>query len=202
MSKKRQPSNRPRQDVEDGILVRSYAVRHTSAQVIAPHAHDWHQLIYASEGVMWVHTAQGEWVVPPNRAVWVPAGVVHSIEMTGTVLVQTIYLAAGLANELPDRCCAVNVPALLREVVLQVIALGTLNPSVPRQARLIAFLLDQLSALPTIPLQIPLPSDARAKRAVAWMRAHPDDSCSLKQMATECRPACALWNGCSKKKPA
>jgi AraC-like DNA-binding protein len=151
--------------------------------VIAPHAHDWHQLIYASEGVMWVHTEQGEWVVPPNRAVWVPAGVEHGIEMTGTVLVQTLYLAAGVASELPERCCAANVAPLLRELILHIIALGTLDLSVPRQARLIAFLVDQLSALPSIPLQLPLPSDERAKRAVAWMRAHPDDSGPLKQMA-------------------
>ena len=132
---------------------------------------------------MWVHTAQGEWVVPPNRAVWVPAGVEHSIEMTGTVLVQTIYLAAGVSVELPERCCAVNVAPLLRELIIHIIALGTLDRSVPVKARLIAFLIDQLSALPTIPLQLPLPSDERAKRAVAWMRAHPDDSGALKQMA-------------------
>ena len=80
------------------IVVRSFAVRHFHDHVIAPHAHDWHQLIYASEGVMWVHTAHGDWVVPPNRAVWVPAGVEHGIEMTGKVLVQTIYLAAGICR--------------------------------------------------------------------------------------------------------
>ena len=96
--------------------------------MIAPHAHDWHQLIYASEGVMWVHTAQGEWVVPPNRAVWVPAGVEHGIEMTGTVFVQTIYLAAGLADELPDRCCAVNVSPLLRELILHIDCAGNAGP--------------------------------------------------------------------------
>ena len=82
-------------------MVRSFAVRHFHDHMIAPHAHDWHQLIYASEGVMWVHTAQGDWVVPPNRAVWVPAGVEHGIEMTGKVLVQTIYLAAGISGDLP-----------------------------------------------------------------------------------------------------
>ena len=163
--------------------MRSFAVRHSSGPAIPVHAHDWHQLIYASEGVMWVHTAQGDWVVPPNRAVWVPAGVQHSIEMAGTVLVQTLYLAVAISAALPRRCSAVNVSPLLRELIRHTITLGALDQNVPAQARLIGFLLDQLSTLPTIPLQLPLPSDERAMRAVEWMRAHPDDPGLIKQMA-------------------
>lgn len=163
--------------------MRSYAVRHAHAQIIAPHAHDWHQLIYACKGIMWVQTAQGDWVVPPNRAVWVPAHFEHSIEMSGNVYVQTIYLATCLNGALPDRCCAVNVSPLLRELILHIVQLGVLVDDEPVKERLIGFLLDQLSALPTIPLQLPLPSDQRARKAAAWMRSHPDDSGSLKQMA-------------------
>ena len=107
---------------------------------------------------MWVHTAQGDWVVPPNRAVWVPAGIEHGIEMTGKVLVQTIYLAADVAGELPRQCCAVNVSPLLRELIVHTVKLGMLDAHVPSQARLIAFLIDQLSVLPAIPLQLPLPA--------------------------------------------
>jgi AraC-like DNA-binding protein/mannose-6-phosphate isomerase-like protein (cupin superfamily) len=181
MSKKRQP--RRQSEVEDGTVVRTFAVRHTSAHEIAPHAHDWHQLIYASEGVMWVHTAQGDWVVPPNRAVWVPAGVEHGIEMTGTVFVQTLYLAQGVSGTLPERCCAVNVSPLLRELIRHTVALGMLDKNVPARARLIEFLVDQLSALPAIPLQLPWPLDERAQRAAAWLREHPDDPGLIKQMA-------------------
>jgi len=164
-------------------VVRCFSVRHFSGHVIPPHTHDWHQLIYASEGVMWVHTGQGDWVVPPNRAVWVPAGVEHGVEMAGTVLIQTLYLTADISVALPRSCCAVNVSPLLRELILHTISLGILDQNVPARARLIAFLMDQLSALPTIPLQLPLPSDERAKRAVAWMRAHPDDPGLIKHIA-------------------
>src|SRR6202040_2089552 len=100
------PSHR---HAEGGVEVRTFAVRHTSAHRIPPHSHDWHQLIYAREGVMWVHTAVGDWVVPPNRGVWVPAGVEHGIDMAGTVLVQTIYIATSAAATLPEPYCAVNI---------------------------------------------------------------------------------------------
>ncbi len=104
MSKKRHSSVARRCQIDDGIVVRSFAVRHSSGYVIPLHAHDWHQLIYASEGVMWVRTAQGDWVVPPNRTVWVPAGIKHGIEMVGPVLVQTLYLVADTDGTLPTRC--------------------------------------------------------------------------------------------------
>src|SRR5271168_2554866 len=185
MSKKRHNAARPGRDVEDGIVVRSFAARHFNGHVIPPHTHDWHQLIYASEGVMWVHTAQGDWVVPPNRAVWVPAGVEHGIEMTGSVFVQTLYLSTGLAGKLPKRCCAVNVSALLRELIRHIVTLGMLHKRDPVRARLIGVLLDQLSVLPTIPLQLPWPSDERAQRAAAWVRRHLDDPSSTRQVANK-----------------
>jgi AraC-like DNA-binding protein/mannose-6-phosphate isomerase-like protein (cupin superfamily) len=175
MSKKRQATRKTRRGASDGVCVRTFAVRHTHDYVIPPHAHDWHQLIYASEGVMWVQSAQGDWVVPPNRAVWVPACVEHSIEMTGSVFVQTVYLMSTLYGTLPDRCCAVNVSPFLRELIRHVVSLGMLDENDPPRARLIGVLLDQLSVLPTIPLQLPWPADERARNAGAWLRAHPAD---------------------------
>jgi AraC-like DNA-binding protein/quercetin dioxygenase-like cupin family protein len=176
MSKKRHTIRRPRRRAADGVRVRTFAVRHTNDYVIPRHAHDWHQLIYASEGVMWVQTAQGDWVVPPNRAVWVPAGVEHSIEMTGSVFVQTVYLMSTLYGDLPDRCCAVNVSPFLRELIRHVVTLGMLDENDPPRARLLGVLLDQLSALPAIPLQLPWPVDERARRAATWVRSHPAEA--------------------------
>ena len=49
--------------------------------VIEPHSHERAQLIYAPAGTMRVITSQAMWVVPPQRALWMPAGTVHGIEM-------------------------------------------------------------------------------------------------------------------------
>jgi AraC-like DNA-binding protein len=132
---------------------------------------------------MCVHTAHGDWVVPPNRAVWVPAQVEHGIEMAGTVLVQTLYLDQAISGSVPDRCSAVNVSPLLRELIIHTMALGSLDRIIPEQDRLIGVLLDQLMILPTIPLRLPLPVDERARRAAAWLREHPEDPGQIKQMA-------------------
>src|SRR5215210_1765816 len=59
---------------------------------IAPHRHERAQLIYATAGTMRVSTNEGVWVVPPQRAVWMPPGVRHSIVMSNDVTMRTLYL--------------------------------------------------------------------------------------------------------------
>jgi AraC-like DNA-binding protein len=183
MSKKRQLATRTLDAADRDDQVRTYSVRYPSGYVIPSHTHEWHQLIYGSIGVMTVTTAKGTWVIPPHRAVWVPAGVEHAIELSGSVLMQSLYLAADVSAALPAECCAVNVSPLLRELIAHIA-----TPEFPERppavrARLLGVLLDQLEVLPTIPLQLPLPRDPRAVRVAEWLREHPDAPGLLKQMA-------------------
>src|SRR5436309_1694231 len=83
-SRIRRRISRMRQDSGDSEPpVRGYAVTHPHGPVILPRAEGWDQLIYAASGVMTVHTGDGVWVVPPDRAVWVPSGVGQRIDMAG-----------------------------------------------------------------------------------------------------------------------
>ena len=141
--------------------VRAYAVTHPSGAVVIPQPLGWDQLLYASKGVMTVYTAAGTWVVPPHRAVWVPSGIDHRILMSGRVAVRSLYFTAGMVA-LPSVCRAVNVPALLRELILHAAAAAPLYAEVPEHQRMIGVILDQLVALPVAPLQLPLPRDPRA----------------------------------------
>jgi len=84
---------------------------------------------------------------------------------------------------LPQRCCAVNISPLVRELILYTISLGALDRDKPMMARLMAFLFDQLSVLSTIALQLPSLKDERARRLVEWMRSHPEDNGSIKKLA-------------------
>src|SRR5579871_2577961 len=80
---------------------------------IPAHMHPEDQVAYASRGVMTVRTSEGTWVVPAQRAVWIPARTPHSILMSGAVSMRTIYLRARLIRRLPRECCVVNVSPLL-----------------------------------------------------------------------------------------
>jgi AraC-like DNA-binding protein len=175
--------SRTRQEVD--VVIRTLAATYSPGHVIPPHSHDWHQLLYASEGVMTIHTASGSWVVPPHRAVWIPANVEHSVQMSGAVSMRTLYLLPAVSKALPKECCTVNVPPLLRELILDAVARQTLQCSIPSEARLIGVMLDQIQALPAAPLQLPMPRDARASKVADLLKANPAEPASLEEIARQ-----------------
>src|SRR5580700_8143919 len=154
MSQKRQNATfDPSSDRTSAVttLTRDYPAGH----VIPLHFHDRDQLVYASHGVMTVRTRDGTWVVPPHRAVWIPAEIPHTITMSGLVAMRTLYLKAMLAKGLPRDCCVMNVSTLLKELILHACTVQALTKTVKWHEHLVAVILHQMEAAPTIPLQLP-----------------------------------------------
>src|SRR5215475_13802303 len=56
-----------------------------------PHMHREAQLVYAARGTMQVTTPKGRWLVPPDRAVWVPARLAHAIDVLADIDMRTLY---------------------------------------------------------------------------------------------------------------
>jgi quercetin dioxygenase-like cupin family protein len=104
----------------DGFEVRSLAVTYGDGHVLELHTHPWAQLVYAASGVMRVTTPAAAWLVPSTRAIWVPAGVPHAIAMRGRVAMRTLYLSPERSGALPQECRALEVPPLLRELILHI----------------------------------------------------------------------------------
>ena len=150
--------------------------------VVPLHYHNVDQLVFASRGVMTVRTDDGSWVVPTNRAVWIPAKVPHSIVMSGAVAMRTLYLRPRLAPFLPRGCCVVSVSPLLRELILCACTLGKLKQNVAHHHHLVAVILDELETLPTVPLQLPNPSDERAVKVVRMLTDDPGERRSVDEM--------------------
>lgn len=149
-------------DAKSPILAR--AEDHESGSRILWHNHDLSQLIHATRGVMTVETDEGLWVVPPERAVWVPAFKGHAIRMTGAVALRSLYLEPSLGPIAKDRCCVVQVSAILRAAILRAIEFEQPYPEHGSEARLVAVILDEIRAAETAPLHLPKPKDPRARR--------------------------------------
>lgn len=149
------------------------------------HRHRRGQLVHASEGVMTVTTRDGTWVVPPQRAVWVPGRVEHRIRMSGAVAMRTAYLSDAAAAGLPTRCCVVAVSPLLRELLLRLVALAQPPAESGAEARLVAVLLDEIRAMELAPLHLPRPRDPRARRVADALWRTPEDDRGLAAWARE-----------------
>ncbi|WP_051609848.1 AraC family ligand binding domain-containing protein [Terasakiella pusilla] len=71
------------EDIPRDLTIRE-GVRHAGTEA-NPHSHAWGQLLYASSGIMQAMAQGSIWVIPPQRAVWIPPHVVHSIKVVHTV---------------------------------------------------------------------------------------------------------------------
>ncbi|MEW6270372.1 MAG: AraC family ligand binding domain-containing protein, partial [Thermodesulfobacteriota bacterium] len=148
--------------------MRALAHDYPSGHHLPAHAHTTAQLVFAAAGVMTVQTPDGAWTVPPNRAVWVPRRVRHSIRMFGAVAMRTLYLPPEmLPGRMPARCTVLEVSPLLREIVLVAVARGGLRRGSRADENLLRVLLDELrplaGATASAPF-LPLPRDPRALR--------------------------------------
>ena len=146
---------------------------------IAAHAHAKHQLVYAVSGVTLVRADAGQWVVPPTRGIWMPAGMKHAIHCIGAVEMRSIYVRPGTAPRLPAESCAVAVSPLLRELIKG--AVDVQQPYTPnsRDGRLMRLLLDELRTLPVLPLHLPIPSDPRLRLICQRLQQRLDDNSTL-----------------------
>ncbi|MDX2010476.1 MAG: helix-turn-helix transcriptional regulator [Myxococcaceae bacterium] len=146
------------------------------------HEHQRAQLMYASEGVVTVHTRAGRWVVPPNRAVWIPPRTPHRVSSRGGFWLRTLYARKGLVA-LPPVCRVVAVDALARELLVAASAFGDrYRPGGP-DARLLRVLVERLPSLNVAPLEVPLPRDPGLAPLVAAITQAPDDERTMAQVA-------------------
>src|SRR6266849_1508242 len=154
--------------------------------VIPEHSHPEDQLLFASSGVMTLRTKQGVWVVPPLRAVWIPADTPHSVAMSGPVSMRTLYFLPRLCKKFSEKCFVMNVSALLRELILHACKFKRLSKRALAERRIIEIIVDQLKAVDSIPLQLPHPKDSRAMRVVKTLLADPGDQRDLERLCRDC----------------
>ncbi len=148
-------------------------------EVLPFHKHRRAQLVYASSGVMTVTTAVAAFVVPPQRAVWMPGGIGHRIDARGAVTMRTLYIEEGDSADLPAQVCVLQVTPLLRELIVTAVASGPSYEPDSAQARLMAVILDQIATQPVASLALPMPTDARLLKLVEVVLENPSDQRDL-----------------------
>jgi AraC-like DNA-binding protein len=159
------------------------SIDYPAGHLIERHSHTRGQLVYAAHGVMLVAADAGQWIVPPTRGIWMPAGSEHWIRCIGTVHMRSLYVRPDAAPHLPTHSQAVGISPLLRELILAGMKIELPYAKASRDARLMRLLLDELEALPVLPLHLPQPSDPRLQRICARLQDHPVDGSTLTDWA-------------------
>lgn len=146
-----------------------------SAGYVDPmHSHDHVQILYASAGVMSVRTPEASFVIPPQRAVWLPAGMRHEVACRGPVSLRTLYLPGDAGD--PDRGCRVfEVSNFLKALILEIVDFPPLYDVGGREGRIVELLLSEIERMPNAPYQVTMPSDPRIFRVCNAILADPAD---------------------------
>lgn len=147
------------------------------------HSHPWVQFSYAISGVLEVQTAQGRFIAPPQRAVWIPAGIKHRVQCSAHTQIRSLYIDNQALTVVPNHCRVVEVSPLLKELIRAFGELPVEYDQSSAAGRLAAVLLDQLTYAPDMGLMLPLPADKRLQKIVAQLQKHPDATDTLNQWA-------------------
>jgi AraC-like DNA-binding protein len=143
---------------------------------------DWHdhaeqQLAYPSSGMLIVSTATGSWVVPPQRAVWLPATVAHSHQAYGATQLRTVSFPVDVNPLGLIQPAVLSVSRLLRELIIAI----TDDPDGPaeEQQDMKRVVLRQLRLAPALQFHLPRPADQRLREVAALMAREPGRDRSL-----------------------
>lgn len=149
------------------------------------HRHPWVQFTYASAGIMQVVTEQHSYLLPPQCALWIPAGVEHTAYSDQAIEFRGLYLDDSLLNGYQRPCGVVQVTPLVRELIAKANSFAPKYPAQGAQARLLQVLVDELRELPEAPFGLPLPSDPRLRRISEALQANPADNRSIEDWAQQ-----------------
>ncbi|MFD4295406.1 AraC family transcriptional regulator [Rhodococcus sp. NPDC058505] len=151
-----------------------------SGEWIPEHRHTHHQIAWTRRGVLSVGVGELYWVLPPTRALWIPAGISHTTGATRDAVLCSLYLA-------PEQCpldwtepTVVGIDGLLAEL-----AAYLARDDLPDEARLRAEAVvpDLLHPLPTRPIEVPQPTDERVRIVADALLADPADPRGLEAHA-------------------
>jgi len=149
------------------------------------HMHREAQLVYAAKGTMQVTTPKGRWLVPPDRAVWVPARLEHAIDVLADIEMRTLYFDLAWLQREPRSDSlgsefVVSVSRLLHETILALFD-GRNDPG--RTELLVGLAVLELHHAEDSTTFVPLPHEPRCRRAADIVLRDPAASHEIETLA-------------------
>ena len=166
-------------------LWRVLAKTHLAGSMLPSHQHSTGQMLFATQGVMLIETAQGRWTVPPQRALWIPPHEPHTVVMLSDTQMRTVYFHPDFI----EKCSAftqhgkvhvVVASAMIKELVLGLFETDYSDDMLDLIAKLLLHALVETTYLPTY---LPMPTDGRLKSTLLTLIAKNDWHQSLDEIS-------------------
>ena len=112
-----------------------------------------------------------------------PGGILYRIDVKGDLSMRTLYIEPDAVAGLPKEVCVLQVSALLRYLIVEAVDAPQTYAANSVSDRLMKVILDQIVALPTAPLHMPIPKDRRLRKITDQLIENAADSRALEQWA-------------------
>lgn len=114
------------------------------------------RLVYAGEGVITVITGQGAWVAPPERAVWLPAGMDYSVKVVATATSRSVDVDPKLQLRGPPQCELISIKPLLHQLIMEAYEARD-EGDTPRNRLILSLILTEVRRAPALPVLLSFP---------------------------------------------
>lgn len=164
-----------------GIMPKSYE----DGLQVGMHQHPRGQLIYAISGLMRVRTANAQWLVPPQHALWMPAQIEHDMQAHGQVAMQTLYIRAdAIPQTFPRIPQTIRVSSFLRELIQRAASIPVEYDEDGHEARVLALIPGEIDwRRDAVDLSLLQASDKRLAQVCNAILSMPGDNRQLEDWA-------------------
>lgn len=130
------------------------------------HTHNKDQLLYSNQGCMIINLAGLKCVLPPMRAAWIPAGIVHNAQMHNVTQYRSLYFDLSLQSQLSRELKIIDINPLM-QALLERMAMWSFTKARAEQVNAVNLLIEELNQANDSHLNLPLPQDPRLKHWLA-----------------------------------
>lgn len=162
------------------IWVERLVVDEGHQEDLGDHTHPYAQLAWAARGELTVSIDGRRWVLSPSQAIWIPADHPHDARALSGSELYSVHVWEEECELGWSGLTVLAMDPLARELVRHLSGEG-LEDQHARFAR--ATLLGALRPARAAGLDLPLPTDARARRLAHELLAHPADPRTLREWA-------------------
>lgn len=164
------------------------AVLPTSAEFkpmtqIVSHSHPWSQLSYSCVGIMHIETDAGVFVIPPEQALWLPAGTEHQHFCRNKVSYRSLYIDSALSKVLGNKVRPLSIDPLLKSLILEISSWPEDYEETEQTQRFILVLLDRLAMAQSNELFMPTAQDKRLLPIIKALNEQPANKETIEHWA-------------------
>ncbi|GJL94008.1 MAG: transcriptional regulator [Hyphococcus sp.] len=144
-------------------ILRTLSVDYDSGSTVSVGTHARPQLVHGRSDAVRAEVDDELWIIPPRRALLVPAQTPHKLKMLGRVKLRTLYCSPiSPVRRLETR--VIDVCGLLHEAILRCCELMCLDGRNDSDSRLAALITEEVLAAKSMTISLVIPKNERARR--------------------------------------